>query len=149
MLFYCLLSGALHGCVYGRGYPDLSVGSQVPAVLSGVPMIMTGTSVSTPVMAGLVMHLNAAIRDEPGLQHQKIGFMNPFLYWAARKYPTAFTDITIGSNFVYDSSGRRCPLGYETAPAGWDPVTGLGMPNIKVLQRAAVKWVKRQIKKSK
>lgn len=70
--------------------------------------------------------------------------MNPFLYWAAENYPSAFIDITKGNNAVFNSETKgRCQLGYEAA-VGWDAVTGLGMPNIEVLQRAAVKYLKRQ-----
>jgi hypothetical protein len=75
----------------------------------------------------------------------QVGFMNPFVYWAARKYPHAFTDIVLGNNFPYDNNWNKCPLGYETS-VGWYPVTGLGMPRMEVLQKAAVKYIKLQMK---
>ncbi len=73
--------------------------------------------------------------------------MNPFLYWAAKEYPKAFRDITKGNNFKYVGNFTQCKLGYYAAP-GWDPVTGLGMPVMRHLQRAAVEYVKLQAKAS-
>ncbi|GAX74705.1 hypothetical protein CEUSTIGMA_g2153.t1 [Chlamydomonas eustigma] len=139
-------NGSTKGCVYGRAFPDISlIGTNVPIVFSGVPLLVSGTSVTSPAMAGLVAQLNAYIRATPGLEDKTIGFMNPFLYWAARYYPDAFTDIIHGNNFVYDSNWTKCALGYETA-VGWDPVTGLGMPRMSVLQKAAVKYIQLQTK---
>ena len=60
--------GRPSSCVYGRGYPDLSlVGAAVPVMSAGQPAASYGTSVTAPVFAGLVMHLNAAIRATQGL----------------------------------------------------------------------------------
>ena len=63
--------------------------------------------------AGLTVHvlhpalqINGAIRATPGLEDKTIGYMNPFLYWAAVHYPKAFNDITEGYN------------GYEVAADG-------------------------------
>ena len=44
---------------------------------AGIPEHTFGTSISAPVLAGLVAHLNAAIRATPGLEGQRIGYMNP------------------------------------------------------------------------
>ncbi len=74
---------------------------------------------SAPAFAGLVTQLNAKIRSTPGLRRQTIGFMNPFLYWAAAHYPKAFRDITKGSNFKFSGNFTRCQLGYYAA-AGWE-----------------------------
>ena len=131
---------------YGRGFPDIAlVGMNVAVVASGQPLMVFGTSITAPTMAGLVAQINGAIRATPGLHKKKIGFMTPFLYWAAKKYPTAFHDITVGYSGYNEANATRCPLGYSAA-VGWDAVTGLGVPNIKVLQKAAIKYVKLQIK---
>ncbi len=53
--------------------------------------------------------------SSPQLSHQ-IGFMNPFLYWAAKKYPKAFRDITKGNNFDFTGNFTQCKLGYYAAP---------------------------------
>jgi hypothetical protein len=51
----------------------------MPVQLAGVPQAISGTSASAPAFAGLVLHLNAAVRATPGLGHCKLGFLNPFL----------------------------------------------------------------------
>jgi kumamolisin len=73
-----------------------------------------GTSWSTPVWAGL-NSLIAEARQKQG--KQPIGFLAPALY----KLSSGFRDITVGSNGKYQ------------AGVGWDPVTGLGVPNVKGL----------------
>lgn len=134
------MTGKISGCSYGRGYPDLALmGQSIPIVTSGQFGFVGGTSASAPAFAGLVAQLNSAVRSTPGLHNQTMGWMNPFLYWAAENYPNAFTDITIGSS-NQDSSGNVCLLGYRAA-VGWDAVSGLGVPNIAVLQQAAIKYV--------
>ena len=66
--------------MYGRGYPDVALnGWAVPVQSAGLPLPVSGTSVSTPVFAGLVMQLNAAVRATPGLEDCKLGYINPFL----------------------------------------------------------------------
>jgi kumamolisin len=49
----------------------------------------------------------------------KLGFLAPLLYQVSDK--GGFRDITKGSNGAFQ------------AGPGWDPVTGLGVPNLKVL----------------
>jgi tripeptidyl-peptidase-1 len=132
-------------CVYARGYPDLSLlGDYVPTVTSGAPLVLFGTSASSPTFAGLVAELNAAIRATPGLENKKIGYMNPFLYWAAEQYEGAFVDVALGSNrYASSDNSAQCTQGYN-AVRGWDAATGLGVPQMSVLQKAAVKYVARQ-----
>jgi hypothetical protein len=63
-------------------------------------------------------------------------------YWAAEHYPKAFTDITVGgTGFAPD--GTPCTASFNAAP-GWDAFTGLGVPNIGELSKAALEWVSRQ-----
>jgi hypothetical protein len=98
-----------------------------------------------PAFAGLVAELNAAIRATPGLEDKKIGYMNPFLYWAAERYPGAFLDVALGSN-QYAMDGEEaasCKQGYAAA-RGFDAATGLGIPQMSVLQKAAIEYVKGQ-----
>jgi kumamolisin len=101
-----------------RGVPDVAAlaGSPgVPIVLGGNNGSSGGTSVSSPMWAGI-----AAIADQEA--GGPLGFLNPSLYEVARSgaYHSAFHDITAGWN------------GYWAGP-GWDPVTGLGSPNGAVL----------------
>ncbi|HXQ93562.1 MAG TPA: hypothetical protein VN864_00100 [Thermoplasmata archaeon] len=70
-----------------------------------------GTSLATPMWAGVL----SVIAQSTG----RAGAWAPILYGAAKtlRYPDFFHDITSGSN------------GYS-ATGGWDPVTGVGTPDI-------------------
>ena len=94
---------------------------------------ISGTSASTPVVAGFFSLINdkrLAAKLPP------LGFVNPLLYTALEEAPDAFIDITEGNN---KASG--CSTGFSAA-AGWDPVTGVGSPNFPVLQEYAMKVAK-------
>ncbi len=85
----------------------------------------TGTSAAAPFWAGLV-----ALADQLARRH--LGFINPAIYRIARGplYHAAFHDITTGDNtFVLPPTTIT---GYPAGP-GWDPVTGWGTPNARVL----------------
>ncbi|KAI0436456.1 tripeptidyl-peptidase [Xylaria telfairii] len=120
-----------------RGFPDVATqGSSFAVVDKGRNALLSGTSASAPVFAGVVALLNAA-RKSQGLA--PLGFLNPFLYSNA----DAFTDITTGfgsgctSNSAFGRNGARW-----NATAGWDPVTGLGTPIFDKLLAAAAPGVK-------
>ncbi|MGA7923555.1 MAG: protease pro-enzyme activation domain-containing protein, partial [Thermoplasmata archaeon] len=97
-----------------RGTPDVSMvgGTPVSIYFHGGRTGVEGTSVGTPIWAGLT-----AVADNRS--GSSLGFLNPSLYAVARSshYRTAFHDVLTGSN------------GYAAGP-GWDPVTGLGSPNV-------------------
>ncbi len=84
-----------------------------------------GTSATAPLWAGLI-----ALADQ--YAGHTLGFVNPALYRIARSpaYHRAFHDITRGNNTV--QFPPKTITGYQAAP-GWDPVTGLGSPNVQVL----------------
>jgi subtilase family serine protease len=84
-----------------------------------------GTSASAPIWAGLI-----ALADQ--YAHRRLGFVNPAIYRIARgpRYHRAFHDITTGNNTA--KFPPRTFLGYRAAP-GWDPVTGWGSPDARVL----------------
>ncbi|KAI0455250.1 tripeptidyl-peptidase [Xylaria acuta] len=120
-----------------RGFPDVATqGSSFAVIDKGRNALLSGTSASSPVFAGVVALLNAA-RKSQGLA--PLGFLNPFLYSNA----DAFTDITTGfgsgctSNSAFGRNGARW-----NATAGWDPVTGLGTPIFDKLLAAAAPGVK-------
>jgi subtilase family serine protease len=82
-----------------------------------------GTSLSTPQWAGFVA-LGAQIN------HGGLGSINPGLYKIGAdpaRYAADFYDITTGNN----TADPTIP-GYP-ATTGWDPITGLGTPNVSVL----------------
>jgi hypothetical protein len=97
-----------------RGAPDvaLDAGSPVAILVHDTWVGVLGTSIATPVWAGI-----AAIADQ--YAGRSLGFLDPSLYAiaAGANYSRDFHDIVSGSN------------GYSTGP-GWDPVTGLGSPRV-------------------
>jgi subtilase family serine protease len=117
-----------------RHLPDVSMTASADHVgylvyTGGTREVFGGTSVPTPVMAGvaaLMNHLLVArgVQANPGM-----GNMNPGFYALAKNSPDVFHDITEGNNIVTVPCPRnRCtptPVGYNAGP-GYDNVTGLG-----------------------
>ncbi|MEM0139860.1 MAG: hypothetical protein QXZ44_04525 [Ferroplasma sp.] len=103
-----------------RGVPDVALDANpntgVFAIVDGEKYKLGGTSIATPMWAGIV-----AIMDQ--YFNTSLGFINPLLYKISetKYYTNAFTQITKGSNF-----------GYNAGP-GWNPVTGLGTPLVSNL----------------
>ncbi|MCI4370688.1 MAG: PKD domain-containing protein, partial [Thermoplasmata archaeon] len=97
-----------------RGVPDVAIngGNGVEIVFEGFLTAASGTSVSSPLWGGIVTDL-----DTYGAA--ALGFVDPSLYTVASGVSgsAAFHDVTTGSN------------GYHTG-VGWDPVTGIGSPNV-------------------
>ncbi|MGZ4648934.1 MAG: S53 family peptidase [Kineosporiaceae bacterium] len=88
-------------------------------VLHGQDVQIGGTSWSAPVWAGICALINEALQraGKPAL-----GFANPVLYPLAGT--KAFRDIVIGTNGAF------------TASAGYDRVTGIGVPDVGALIKA-------------
>lgn len=120
----------------GRAYPDVStIGHSCPVFNNGDLQALDGTSCSSPVFASLVALLN---------QHQiskgkpKLGFINPVLYQMANDNPKIFNDGEEGNN--WSTEWNMCPIrkdggsdfGYK-ATKGYDPVYGLGTPNVGLM----------------
>jgi subtilase family serine protease len=116
-----------------RGVPDVSADA---SDRTGVAVVFSngtsdtvqshgGTSASAPIWAALI-----ALADQYAGRH--LGFINPAIYQIARSphYHRAFHDITTGNNTV--QFPPTTITGYQAAP-GWDPVTGWGSPNARVL----------------
>jgi kumamolisin len=112
----------------GRGVPDVSGdaaqesgyivlvdGKSYPGSGPNYPPI-GGTSGSAPLWAGLIARINQALNTN-------IGFANPLLYQVPAA-SAAFRDIVKGNNGDYK------------AGPGWDPCTGLGVPNGQALLTA-------------
>jgi len=101
-----------------RGAPDVAwdadVQTGVLVYVYGSWWIIGGTSVGSPSWAGSM----ALIDQRAG---QSLGYINPYLYTILNNqtlYSKAFHDITVGDNNPYQAS------------KGWDPLTGVGSPNI-------------------
>ena len=98
------------GARVGRGVPDVA-GDADPQSgyqtrVDGQNIVVGGTSAVAPLWAALT----ALGNQQAG---KKLGFLNPGLY----AHPTAFNDVTSGSNGAY------------SAKSGWDACTGLGTPD--------------------
>lgn len=120
----------------GRGYPDVSaLGHNCPVVVSGEPMGVDGTSCSSPIFASIVALLNDYQISQG---KNKLGFMNPLLYNMYRDNPSIFNDIKEGNNWCTETMCCNSTYGYE-AWSGWDPVTGLGTPNVGKM----IEWLDR------
>lgn len=114
----------------GRGYPDLSaIGNAFQIYEFGQISSVGGTSASAPTIAGIISILNHVRR-----QHGQpvLGFLNPFLYKMQSEMPATFTDILSGDNICTEYGCFSNCKGF-TAQKGWDPVTGLGTPNVEAM----------------
>lgn len=133
----------------GRGYPDVAiVGTNYGLYFSGFFLPTDGTSASTPVMAGIIALLVG--------KYGKLGDVKQLFYHLSITSANVFRDVTEGNNGCTSSAGNAlgyvgCVNGIVTpqdnywvgyhpggfnATAGWDPVTGLGTPNVKELDKA-------------
>lgn len=118
-----------------RGFPDVAAqGAYFAVVDKGRNALLSGTSASAPVFAGVVALLNAARKSQG---QAPLGFLNPWLY----NNSAAFFDVTSGygsgctSNSAFPNGARW------NGTAGWDPVTGLGTPDFEALLAAAAPGV--------
>lgn len=122
----------------GRGFPDVAAQARgFVFVDHGYFTKLGGTSAAAPVFAAIVSRLNAA-RLERG--QNKMGFLNPWLYSLNH---TGLTDIldggSVGCTGYSDVGGRASivPHASWNATPGWDPVTGLGTPDLNTLIKVA------------
>ncbi len=119
----------------GRGYPDMAGPFQYyPTFTKGKLDNLAGTSGAAPVVAGLFTRVNF-VRAQQG--RPPLGFVNLLAY----NNPSAFLDAVGGRNdgTPLDSSCEEesCGKGF-VAIKGWDPVTGLGVPQYDKLVRIAL-----------
>lgn len=113
----------------GRGYPDVAAIGNAVLIDQGGVQPVGGTSASAPEWAAVVSILNQAAIKKTG---KPLGFLNPFLYQAAAACTNCFQDITVGDNICTEDGCSPGCQGFKCAK-GWDPVTGLGSPNVKNL----------------
>ena len=105
----------------GRGVPDVAIaggnGSQVVIVSENLDWAVYGTSVSSPIWAGI-----AAMADQA--YGSDLGWLDPSLYriLGGSNYSRDFHEVLEGWN------------GYS-AHAGWNPLTGIGTPIVANLTR--------------
>jgi len=133
---------------YGRGFPDVALMASGPSVQRGDVLSALGyqavvgrqwidyaggTSVAAPIWAAIVARANQA-RAEAG--KGTLGFMNPLLYSIRKATPDPFRDVVLGQTDVcvrvVNGHGKAVTHRIDGFSAGtdWDPVTGLGVPNV-------------------
>jgi len=109
----------------GRGFPDVAaLGSNVLILSQGSIEAVSGTSASSPIVAGIVTLLNDYVNSKTG---KPLGHIAPLLYKMAADHPAAFTDIVTGDNICTEAGCSPGCKGFYAAK-GWDPVSGLGTP---------------------
>jgi subtilase family serine protease len=136
--------GTIHGGKH-RAVPDVAYNG---AILHGVLVYLSwaggwfrfgGTSCGSPQWAAIT-----AIADQKA--GHDYGFINSALYkigQSSGSYASSFHDITSGNNSAleFDSNNQPVHVDGYNAGAGWDPVTGLGSPNVaSLLDQLAQKW---------
>ena len=124
-----------------RGEPDVAYSGDVnnglliawsqgdPANVGQI-YLFGGTSAGSPQWAAIT-----ALADQA--DGHRLGFLNPGLYALARTslYKKVFHDVTTGNNSVAetDANGNEVDIAGYPATKGWDPVTGLGTPDVTQL----------------
>ena len=120
--------------IYGRTYPDVSmIGHSCPVIINTNLYGVDGTSCSSPLFATVISILN---------EHQllrgksKLGFVSPLLYKMFYSNYSVFNDIIEGNNYCTENmccdtrDDGGSDYGY-IASHGYDPVYGLGTPNVE------------------
>ncbi len=101
--------------------------SQADPAKVGSIYLFGGTSAGSPQWAAIT-----ALADQA--DHRPLGFLNPGLYALARTplYSAVFHDVTTGNNSVEltNTDGSALDITGYSATKGWDPVTGLGTPDV-------------------
>ena len=87
-----------------------------------------GTSLGAPSWAGIYADMDQMAKAQTG--GSGLGFVAPALYSVAGQASSPFHDITQGTN------------GQWNAGPGWDPVTGLGTPDVAALAQDLVNYLK-------
>eukprot|EP00746_Dinoflagellata_sp_MGD_P060890 gnl/MRDRNA2_/MRDRNA2_25802_c0_seq1.p1 gnl/MRDRNA2_/MRDRNA2_25802_c0~~gnl/MRDRNA2_/MRDRNA2_25802_c0_seq1.p1 ORF type:complete len:582 (-),score=97.81 gnl/MRDRNA2_/MRDRNA2_25802_c0_seq1:2-1540(-) len=106
----------------GRAMPDVAaLGVNFLVDQAKTWQSVGGTSASTPTWAGMASRMVEVSLKKTG---KALGNLNPLLYQMVSEKQEVFTDVVSGSNVVPGSC-----TGFYAIP-GWDPVTGLGTPNL-------------------
>lgn len=129
------------GSITRRNVPDLALSASEMTVVATFPdpdvegsgaeqgrvLSVGGTSLSTPLLAGMVALANQRRAD---LGRSSLGFLNPILYAIGNEpstYAATFHDVVEGANRDVDAAGNDSGLIYSAVP-GYDLVTGWGSP---------------------
>lgn len=107
----------------GKGVPDVALlaDPNVAGIAmygrSGSSLVGGGTSLGSPLLAGWAAELGAQMGT-------RLGSMAAGFYALAKAEPSAFTQAVRGDNGAYQIDGQ------DNSAGTWNPITGLGSPNI-------------------
>jgi kumamolisin len=125
------------GLAQGRCIPDVAALSGEPLyalIFDGQSQPNGGTSASAPLWTSLLARIAANLPAG-----KQVGFLTPKLYANGPNGKplghAVTTDITSGHNDVVAGNGLVAVTGYQSS-AGYDAITGWGVPNGVVLQTA-------------
>ena len=131
---------------HGRAFPDIAAHNKFPGIAAYVENQMitaSGTSTSTPIVAGMIGLLND-IRPSQG--KPTLGFLNPWLYSSGFE---SLADMVEGGAGGCNGTGLQShqpvpgatiiPGAIWSATVRWDPVTGLGIPDFGRMREAVMK----------
>jgi hypothetical protein len=150
---------------YGRGYPDVAAMAAGPSLPRGNPPVLSatgyslvvdgawinyagGTSMAAPIWASVI----AIVNEQRGRAGQPVlGFVNPALYYLGATRPVSgeyavLRQVVDGNSDiefrVVNGEGdiQRYVLAGYRSRSEWDPVTGLGVPNVKRLADALTEY---------
>ncbi|CAF1035451.1 unnamed protein product [Didymodactylos carnosus] len=134
-----------------RGFPDVAAfGTSGYLFYNNSYGALFGTSMSAPIWAGIASILNSYALERT---NKTLGFLNPLLYKMAHEEPNVFlNDIIVGDNKCsWVSIGGICTnqcQGFQ-AGRGWDPVTGLGSPNVGKMLQFIDRFLEKKIAQNK
>jgi kumamolisin len=124
------------GSIEGRAVPDIAANadwtkSPYLLVVDGSSQGNGGTSAATPLWASLITLINAE-RGSAG----RVGYLSPLLYAPPSGSGSGSTVGTLGCTDVTSGSNNTDKVGGYSASAGYDAVSGWGVPNGKNLLAA-------------
>jgi len=138
----CATTAGKHLC---RAFPDVAAAGDpnfagAYICYSAGCEVDGGTSLATPIWAGMLADMNSYIVAHTG--DSGVGFLNPSLYFIAghNTYHSDFHDVTCPDTSTRSQGG--CTNGKYNTTANWDAVTGLGSPNVAKLQAELLYWAR-------
>jgi tripeptidyl-peptidase-1 len=115
-----------------RAYPDVSAfGHNCFVMYGNTPETEDGTSCASPIFAGVITQLNAYQLSK---NRPLLGFINPLLYHLYDVNQKTFNDVLVGDSAATETMSCNRNFGF-LATKGWDPVSGLGTPNVGEMKK--------------
>jgi subtilase family serine protease len=132
-----------------RGYPDVALNGYDYVIIENRTLHrIGGTSAASPALAGMISLLNEVLLSNG---KKPLGLLPPLFYEMAQEQPSAFNKILPKEYQIPDTLATYpnetvkvqnngctrfycCQYGYGASSSGWDPVTGLGTPNMLTIE---------------